>query len=736
MGNDIRRKEAIILTIADHYQSVRTKPFVIFTLIILAKSYLAWVVIFGTGVSLSTIFTELPFVWTLFCLIEWFASRRKLAAYLGVNLLLTTIFFSVIMYYKYYGVIATYHSLKQVNQVTAVNKSVVSLMDPYFLLIFIDIVVLAYLLIRGNKAVIWKQLSARRERRWVVTAMFVLSAVLCFVNIYPNRASMNELVKAEEMGILNYQAYTILASDQPELVDDDQITQANINALKGLSPANGLPANPEQWGAAEGRNVILIQLESFQKFLLGLELGGQEITPNLNRLVANSTYFPHFYQQVGQGNTSDAEFVVNTSFYIPYKGPATMSYAYKDLPSMPKLLEQHGYNTATFHTNVVEFWNRGVLYEGLGFDRYYDSAFYEDEDKIFFGSSDEVLYDKTADVLEQLDAEEKPFYAHVISMTAHHPFTIPAEKHKMELPTEYEGTFVGDYIRSQNYADYALGLFIDDLKQRGVWDSSLIVLYGDHQGLPIYSLDRADLELMKGILGRDYGYSDMINVPLIVHDPAQQQGREMSVIGGQIDILPTLANLLGVSLGDYLHFGQDLLNTTSNLLPERYYLPSGSLITDRVLFIPGEGYADGTHYPLLDHNNKFLTAAESEYERALELLKLSDSFVTKLPAREGNSNTAWQEQHGYTNNGGQDSMAGWDENIGLEDYANFDFYSRLSKDGFGGYAFQRFTSSGQETDGDANSEAGADGTAGSEAGGDASGDVGGEADSDAGDEES
>lgn len=57
----------------------------------------------------------------------------------------------------------------------------------------------------------------------------------------------------------------------------------------------------------------------------------------------------------------------------------------------------------------------------------------------------------------------------------------------MTLPVRFEGTLVGDYIRAQNYADYALGLFIDELKQNGVWDNSLIVLYGDHRGLPIFS---------------------------------------------------------------------------------------------------------------------------------------------------------------------------------------------------------------------------------------------------------
>src|SRR5690606_25789760 len=109
------------------------------------------------------------------------------------------------------------------------------------------------------------------------------------------------------------------------------------------------------------------------------------------------------------GNTSDAEFVVNTSFYIPPKGAATQVYANKSLSSLPKLLKELGYQSATFHTNNVEFWNRRELYAALGFDHYYAQSFFEDEDVIFFGASDEVLYTKTAGKLQEMDESPNPF---------------------------------------------------------------------------------------------------------------------------------------------------------------------------------------------------------------------------------------------------------------------------------------------------------------------------------------
>lgn len=623
----IERKAIQVLS-TSRFRLTMTKPFIFFSVIMLLKSYLAWMVIFDDVMPWKPLITEIPFIWLVFSLIEWFASKRKLAAYMSVNLLLTAIFFAAIMYYKYYGVIVTYHALEQVNQVTAVSNSVFSLMDPYYLLIFTDIIVMFVLLWRSDRVKKWKIRHAKKEKRKFVPIVFVFSLMLCLFQIMPNRASMNEIVKAQEMGILNYEAYTIFQQENTELADAKTITQDKINELKGLGASD---QEALLSGVAQGKNLIIIQMESYQQFLMNLKIDGKEITPNMNKLARESLYFPNFFQNVGQGNTSDAEFVVNTSFYIPPRGAATQHYADRVLPSLPKLLQAEGYDTATFHTNVVEFWNRGELYKALGFNRYYDKAFFGEDDKLFFGASDDALYSKTAAELKKMNDTGKPFYAQVISMSAHHPYTIPEVKYRMTLPERYDGTFVGDYIRSQNYADDALGKFIEQLKKDGIWDNSMVVVYGDHLGLPIYSLDNKDKELMHEIYGRDYNSGDMINIPLIIHgEGLQPEVKEQ--VGGQIDLLPTVSNLLGVSLDQQLHFGQDLLNNTdNNLLPERYYLPSGTFINNTTLYIPGIGFEDGTKHPLPSSDEKSTQASQEEFERALQLLHLSDSYVRQLP---------------------------------------------------------------------------------------------------------
>lgn len=606
-----------------------SKPFIFFSLLMILKIYLASIVIFDDVSLWLPLVTGVPSVWVLFCLIEWLLPRRKLVVYVAVNLLLTTVYFAVIMYYKYFGVIVTYHALQQVNQVTEVKGSVFSLLHPYFLFIYTDIViVLLFLINRRFRA--WGKSLAIKESNVLISAVFVLSLTGSVLNVWVHRDSINELKQAENMGILNYEVYAAFTSANKKLEDPSNITTGAITKLKGVKQV----AAPMYWGEAQGKNVIILQLEATQNFLLNLKIDGQEITPVMNQLAKEHFYFPHFYQQVGQGNTSDAEFVVNTSFYIPPHGAAAQDYGNLALPSLPKVLEQNGYQTATFHTNDVQFWNRKELYKALGFDHYYDAEFFGDEDTVFFGASDEVLYDKTADELLKMSENGKPFYAQIISMSSHHPFNLPERKINIQLPKRYENTLVGDYIKAQNYTDYAVGLFIEKLKKNGLWDNSVLLIYGDHLGLPLYSLVDHEQDLMEEIYKRPYYFSEMLNIPLLLIAPGITEGTLQPQTGGQVDLFPTVANLLGISLKDHIHFGQDILNEKSNLLPQRYYLPSGSFINDKGIFVPGNDYEDGSTYPLDGLNSSETDSTKDEYTRALELLRLSDSYVNSLPEHE------------------------------------------------------------------------------------------------------
>ncbi|MBN2981786.1 LTA synthase family protein [Cohnella algarum] len=612
---------------------IAAKPFMLFSALMLIKIYLVRYFIWGTTELWAALLAGLPSVWVFFCLAEWLFAKRKFYAYLVLDFLISAVYIAVTIFYKYFGVIPTYQVLKQIGQVSEVKGSVFSLMHASFLFLFADIGLFILFLS-----------SSRAFRKWIENGKAIarirgngvvlsLSIVLSLFSMWLNKDIVNELRQAEVMDILNYEVFAAVASAKEVQGDPTEVTQKTIDELKHLE--TGETSTPLHWAQAKGKNVIIIQMEAFQNFLIDLKLDGKEVTPNINRLAKASYYFPRFYQQVGQGNTSDSEFVVNTSLYVPKHDAATMVYSNKQLPSMPKIFGANGYQTATFHTNDVQFWNRNNLYKALGWQKYYDDDFFGNDDIVMFGASDEILYQKTAPELLKMQQSGKPFYVQILSMSGHHPFNLPKRKNNMKLPQRFENTLVGDYIRAQNYADKALGQFIDELKRNGVWDNSVVVVYGDHLGLPKYTLNAREKGLMKEIYGREYDVQDMLNIPLIISAPGATPER-FPQLGGQIDLFPTIANLLGISIQGQIHFGQDLLNNDTNVLPERYYLPSGSLITDNGIFVPGNGYEDGESYSFASGKTTKPAATRQQFDEALRLLRLPDSYVRNLPDRKEN----------------------------------------------------------------------------------------------------
>lgn len=615
------------------WHSVKTKPFLLFTVLLLIKEYLARYVLFNHAGLWTTIFVSLPSILAAAALVELFARKRKIAVYMAVDVVLTSVYFAAIMYHKYFGIVVTYRALQQANQVTEVNASVFNLMHPYFLLIYMDIVVLGILLgfRRDFRIRLRSNLSFNKK---IAASLLTVCLAISVSRVYAHKDIVNEIKQAERMGILNYEIYAILKDLEPaERADVSEITQETIDRAKGLTR----PEEPVYHGAAQGKNIVVVQLESFQDFLIGLKVDGKEITPNLNKLAGESLYFPNVYQQVGQGNTSDAEFVLNTSFYVPQKGAASDEYADRELPSLPKLMKQNGYEALTFHTNEVTFWNRQELYQALGFDKYYDKPFFGSGDEVAFGESDEVLYRKTVEELKRKNDNGVKIYANVISMSSHHPYHLPPEKKTLKLPAGLDGTLTGNYLQGQHYADFAFGLLVDELKQKGMWDNTVLFVYGDHVGLTMNLLAPEDRKALNGLLGKEYDYDEMLNIPLLIRVPGVE-GSEQRQLGGQADFMPTIANLAGIPLQDHVHFGQDLLNQTHNLLPERYYLPTGSFVSDRMVFVPGEEVADGKAVPVAalssESEAEAAAATADRFKAALQLLKWSDSYVESLPLRQ------------------------------------------------------------------------------------------------------
>jgi phosphoglycerol transferase MdoB-like AlkP superfamily enzyme len=197
-----------------------------------------------------------------------------------------------------------------------------------------------------------------------------------------------------------------------------------------------------------------------------------------------------------------------------------------------------------------------------------------------------------------------------------------------------KGTQLGDYIQAVHYTDYAVGKLIEQLKANGLYDKTMIVLYGDHFGLQPQDNKPEDVSAKLGIT-----YHERIsrfNIPLIIHVPGASPRQVLKTAGGQVDIMPTVSNLLGISLKDenYSAFGHDLLNTERNVFGMRYYLPTGSFFNNDIMYVPGKSFESGTAVSLdsLQPVTDF-SAFKTDYDYVLKLMSLSDQYVQSLPFR-------------------------------------------------------------------------------------------------------
>ncbi len=225
------------------------------------------------------------------------------------------------------------------------------------------------------------------------------------------------------------------------------------------------------------------------------------------------------------------------------------------------------------HANTAAYWNRKELYPALGFGAYYDRSFFGTDHSIGMGASDRQLVKKALPFVVS-KALDGPVYCQLVTLSPHHPFTLPRSAVQLETPELLRGTTLGHYLEAMNYEDRQIGWFVDQLKAYGLWDKSVVVIYGDHAGLRPSDLKKEDnLERLQVLLGRPYTTADRANIPIVIHLPKDERGVRCYTSAGQVDIMPTIADAIGLDLSNTPHFGRSLFTNTRPLLAGRSGLP-------------------------------------------------------------------------------------------------------------------------------------------------------------------
>ena len=505
--------------------------------------------------------------------------KKQTIAFSFYNIM-SAFMFADVMYYSFFNSLPSIAMLKQFSEVTAVGDSILALLSFRNLLFLLDIPFLMMYSKKKKEKLAEENKTYNRYIRWGVPGGIALVLILIF-----NYLASNNMIEP----IARQEIYSYHVKDVKDtLVKKDIVegrgvfTQEDLEELKERTKLK----EGKHTGIGKGKNLIVIQVEALQNFPLNRYYDGQEITPNLNKFIKdNSTiYFNNYYQQIGRGNTSDAEFVSNNSLYPSMEDPTYKQYSDNTFYGLPWILRDNGYTAWAFHGYKKEFWNRDKAYINQGFQRFISEEDFDLVETVGFGLTDEEFFKQSMDYLKELDnIDDNPFYAFMITLTSHTPFKMPDEHKELDIREEHENTILGDYLQAIHYTDKTLGQFFESLKKEGLYEDTVIALYGDH--FAITGFNDSGIELMTDFLGYYYDIDEMFKVPLIIHVPGEDIKETVSKIGSQLDFLPTILNIMGYQNEKGIMFGRDLLNYEGeNYVAPQTYVLKGSFIDDEVIF--------------------------------------------------------------------------------------------------------------------------------------------------------
>ncbi|MDR3332378.1 MAG: LTA synthase family protein [Synergistaceae bacterium] len=564
-----------------------------------------------------------------------FPRRIRGASLILFDVVMSLLLLADILHLRFYADLFSLRNLGLSSQIWEIASSVAALLKPRDLLYFADIPIFALVARFITKKRGWVLSSYLRTAFICTIAMAGVCGLSWEISDY-DRTVSGALSSLWDRPAVAIGAGTLVyhAADAWNIIDD-AISRTRFNTADGLVLeewllSRGGDSEPKGiFGVSHGKNLIMIQVESLQSFVVGMKVGKISVTPNLNRLISESVYFPVVYNQTASGNSSDSELMANASLYPTAKGAAFMRFARNSYVSLGSELASMGYKTVAFHGDRPGFWNRNHMYPSLGFERYVSKIDFAPAESMGLGMSDRSFFEQSLGYLRLMRDEGRPFFAFLVTLSSHYPFNFKKLlEQSAELPLgDFEGTLPGDYIRSITYVDAQLGIFLDSLKDENLLDESVIVLYGDHPAIP-----RGDHGILSELLGRNLSsqaaWRLTQSIPLIIRLPHGKFAGRRDVPAGQVDIAPSVASLMGVSMPTAL--GKNLMDPALNRDKKLVVFRNGSYIVGDTWVEPAEVRAFDlrTSDPVEYTDDMSLLAAEAKRQ-----LMLSDMMLEGDMAR-------------------------------------------------------------------------------------------------------
>lgn len=346
-------------------------------------------------------------------------------------------------------------------------------------------------------------------------------------------------------------------------------------------------------GILEGRNLVLVQIESMNHFLFELEATNERLV-FLNQLKEQSFVFNNYFSNVGMGVSSDAELTVFTGLYPT--GNRTLYWDFNEkrfeLNSLPNLFNEQGYHTEAVHGNKENFYNRNNVYPDLlGFNNFHsledfvkdgyvieDGFLYNEENNSVHHSpwvSDFHHADTVSKIGNNLSEMNESFMIFSLLMMPHTPFHFGPNGEREDIFPQFANqidSLTLRYINNVDYYDQTIKrFFINDQNEDQTLDNTVYIFYGDHSSSlknddlgTLFNRDLCRMELRK-FLQHTTAFiyvpgNEMINFGEYQFRKGLLTG-EQDLVRSNVDMHRTIIELFNLPIGDEAYFGVHGLST-------------------------------------------------------------------------------------------------------------------------------------------------------------------------------
>ena len=344
-------------------------------------------------------------------------------------------------------------------------------------------------------------------------------------NVYVNELQANGLYKFYDAFVKNSLDY-----EQFYITRPDADAEAFVHEVYG-STGDNLRTVQSGEGPEIRRNIVLVTIESMSASYMERFGNTESITPVLDSLYRLGMAFDRVY---ATGNRTVRGLEAVTLSLPPCPGQSIIKRPNNaGMHSTGALLREKGYNVTYFYGGNSYFDNMETFFSGNGYD-IVDQKSYSPEEITFaniWGVCDEDAYRKVIRTLNEQSGEGKPFFAHVMTVSNHRPFTYPAGK--IRIPNDSK-TRAGGVL----YTDYALGQFLAEASKQPWFDNTIFLITADHCAS---SAGRTEIPLHK------------YHIPALIFAPGFVAPHEVGGIVSQIDLMPTLLSLLNMDYDSHFY---------------------------------------------------------------------------------------------------------------------------------------------------------------------------------------